>query len=67
MSRVDLTDAKWFTSSRSEANGQCVEVAHVGDDMVALRDTKDRGAGPVMIFTGDQWQAFIDAAGGLFD
>jgi hypothetical protein len=26
---------------------------------VAVRDTKDR-AGPVLIFTNDEWSAFID-------
>jgi uncharacterized protein DUF397 len=68
MNRVDLTGAKWIKSTRSEGNAQCVEVAHVGERVVALRDTKNLGTGPVMIFTGPQWNAFIGgAADGLFD
>ncbi|MDI5941710.1 DUF397 domain-containing protein, partial [Micromonospora sp. DH15] len=41
---VDLAAARWFTSSRSANNGDCVECA-VLPDMVAVRDSKDR-SGP---------------------
>lgn len=68
MSRVDLTDVTWIKSSRSEGNGQCLEVAHVGDNMVALRDSKNHSAGPVVIYNGRQWQAFIGGTiDGLFE
>jgi Domain of unknown function (DUF397) len=58
---VDLSSAVWSKSARSGDNG-CVEVAFV-DDRVAVRDSKDRG-GPVLVFTANEWDAFI---GGITD
>lgn len=61
----DLTTAEWRTSSCCDLNG-CVEVA-VLDGRVAVRDSKDR-AGPVLVFTPPEWQAFIGGVrGGEFD
>jgi hypothetical protein len=51
----------WFTSSHSVAGHSCVEVAFDGTDTL-VRDTKDQGAGPVLRFTADEWQAFVDGA-----
>ncbi|MEU4313540.1 DUF397 domain-containing protein [Nocardia sp. NPDC024068] len=56
MSR-DLSGADWFKSSYSQAGGDCVEVAHLSDG-VGVRDSKD-AAGPVLIFTPSEWDAFI--------
>ena len=62
---MDLTGAVWRKSSFSSGNGgACVEVAVVpgaaesGGSVVALRDSKDP-AGPALVFTPDEWQAFI--------
>ncbi|HEY2668875.1 MAG TPA: DUF397 domain-containing protein [Rugosimonospora sp.] len=66
MAAKDLTRAAWHKSSRSSGNGNCVEVAILGD-AVAVRDTKDR-SGPVLVFTPAEWDAFVAGAkDGEFD
>ena len=55
---MDLTGARWRTSSYSGTNGgNCVEVAANLPGIVAVRDSKDC-TGPVLVFTPDEWQAF---------
>ncbi|AEV87859.1 hypothetical protein ACWT_6846 [Actinoplanes sp. SE50] len=57
----------WFTSSRSGAAGHCVETAFLENNQVAVRDSKNR-AGPTLIFTGPEWEAFVAGAkAGEFD
>jgi len=50
------SDLTWFKSSESGANG-CVEVAHLPQGGVALRDSKDRNLVP-HVYTRDEWAAF---------
>lgn len=50
-------DLIWFKSSASTINS-CVEVAHLPDGGVALRDTKDRSRAP-HYFTREEWAAFL--------
>ncbi len=54
---VDLTNAQWFKSSKSGGNDSCVEVAYVGG-AIAVRDSKNP-AGPALIYTPDEWTAFV--------
>jgi hypothetical protein len=54
---MDLTCAKWQKSSYSANAGNCVEVARNLPGLVAVRDSKDP-AGPALIFTLAEWQAF---------
>jgi hypothetical protein len=64
--KLDLTGAKWFKSSKSSANGQCVEVAFV-DGQVAVRDSKNP-TGPELVFTAAEWHAFVGGvAAGEFE
>jgi len=49
-------------------NGNCVEVGQFSRNRVGVRDTKDKGTGPVLIFTGAEWDAFITRIkAGYFD
>ena len=66
MVKPDLTGAKWFKSSKSANNGQCVEVAFV-DGQVAVRDSKNP-TGPTLVFTAAEWTAFVGGvAAGEFE
>ncbi len=64
MNNEGTADAEWFTSSRTTANNSCVEVAFLEGGTVGLRDSKDNGKGPVLIFTPAEWDAFL---GGVQD
>lgn len=57
MSRVDLMDARWRTSSFSGAGSEanCVQVARV-DDLAGLRDSKNPH-GPVVLVGVAGWEA----------
>jgi hypothetical protein len=68
MEMFDFSTAAWKKSGRSNGNGgsNCVEVAMLRNG-VAVRNSKDR-AGAVLVFTPDEWEAFVDGAkDGEFD
>jgi hypothetical protein len=58
---VDLSRAMWRKSSRSSAQGQCVEIAYVGGHMAA-RDSKSPG--PVLEFEVAAFRALVHKIGG---
>ena len=53
----DWQGAEWRKSSSSDT-GACVEVAHSAG-LIGVRDTKAKGAGPVLAFTEPEWRAFV--------
>lgn len=58
----------WVKATRSKNQGACVEVAALPNGEVALRDTKDAGTGPLLVFTAQEWCSFLDGAkNGEFD
>ncbi|MQY18576.1 DUF397 domain-containing protein [Nocardia macrotermitis] len=64
---IDLSGARWFKSSRSIGGKDCVEVAHLSEGMVGVRDSKNP-TGPALIFTPSDWDTFTDRlAKGTFD
>ncbi|MGV9595124.1 DUF397 domain-containing protein [Streptosporangium sandarakinum] len=65
MHQPDLSGARWHKSTLSGDGASCVEVAFV-NDVVAVRDTKDRDGG-TLIFRQDTWATFVGGikAGGF--
>jgi hypothetical protein len=65
---ADFNRGLWRKSTYSQMNGNCVEVGRLASNRIGIRDTKDSGTGPVLIFTGAEWDAFITGAReGQFD
>lgn len=52
-----MEHVRWRTSSYSSPQGNCVEVADLGDSGRAVRDSKDP-AGPALSVTPAGWVAF---------
>jgi hypothetical protein len=59
MNSADLIGARWRKSRHSTDEGACVEVAFLDGGRVAVRDSKDRGAGPAFVFSSPEWAAFL--------
>jgi hypothetical protein len=63
----DRFSAIWVKSSLSTYNGNCVEVAGLGDDTIRVRDSKNPRAG-ILNFTTAEWDAFLGGVrNGEFD
>ena len=55
-----MTSENWRKSSYSGGQGgECGEGASV-PGIVAIRDTKDQGAGPVLRITAEAWKTFTN-------
>ena len=57
---MDMTGARWRTSTRSSGNGgNCVEVAGNLPGRILVRDSKDR-AGGTLAFAPAAWSTFVE-------
>ncbi|WP_040828088.1 DUF397 domain-containing protein [Nocardia jiangxiensis] len=52
-----LSEAHWFKSSRSRDANACVEIAHLADGSVGIRDSKNP-SGPAIVFAPEEWDVF---------
>ncbi|WP_083459473.1 DUF397 domain-containing protein [Jiangella muralis] len=57
----DIPAARWRKSTRSGAQGNCVEVAPLPTGAVAVRNSRHPD-GPALVFTHDEMTAFVDGA-----
>jgi hypothetical protein len=55
--RLDYAGARWFTSSYSAAQAQCVEMAYLPGHRL-VRDSKLGDASPILAISPDEWSAF---------
>jgi hypothetical protein len=55
---IDLVGAEWRKSTKSNANGGCVELAQIGS-FVAIRDSRNPDREP-LIFDANEWDCFLD-------
>ena len=55
---AQLRAAKWRKSRHSNPSGNCVEMARLPGDRVAVRDSH-RPDGPALLFTGAAWERFL--------
>ncbi len=53
-----LRAAKWRKSSHSNPSGNCVEIAGLPGQGVAVRDSR-RPDGPALLFSQAAWEAFL--------
>ncbi|MEU3146284.1 MULTISPECIES: DUF397 domain-containing protein [unclassified Streptomyces] len=56
--RASSLDACWIKSRHSNAEGNCVEVAPLGDGGVAMRNSRDPD-GPALVYTSAELAAFL--------
>jgi Domain of unknown function (DUF397) len=62
-----LTLVRWQKSTRSNSQGNCVELAVLRSEGIAVRNSRDPD-GPALVFTKAEMRAFIDGAkDGEFD
>ena len=55
-----LTQVTWRKSSWSSFNGNCIQSRRTARCSGGVRDSKERGLGPVLLFNDPAWRSFID-------
>ena len=64
---AELTNVTWQKSKYSNPNGACVEVAHLANGEIAVRNSRFP-AGPALVYTRAEIAAFLAGAkDGEFD
>ncbi|MEV5540382.1 DUF397 domain-containing protein [Saccharopolyspora shandongensis] len=58
MAAPDFTSARWRKSTYSNEANACVEVASA-TNMTGVRDSKQRGRGPILAFDQELWRSFV--------
>ncbi|WP_327066323.1 DUF397 domain-containing protein [Kitasatospora sp. NBC_01302] len=58
MAAPDLSRARWFKSTFSGTETNCVEVANGFVEVIPVRDSKDPSGG-ALVFPADAWAAFV--------
>ncbi|HEX6568541.1 MAG TPA: DUF397 domain-containing protein [Acidimicrobiales bacterium] len=58
----ERTFTGWRKSTLSSGGDNCVEVGFGDDGTIGVRDTKQQGEGPVLVFTPSEWEAFLGGA-----
>jgi uncharacterized protein DUF397 len=58
MRSANPNSMSWKKSSYSAANGDCVEVSHLVNGHIGVRDSKDVSM-PALGFTPAGWQTFV--------
>lgn len=53
-----MTQFEFAKSSYSSSTGECVEVATNVPGTIAVRDSKEQPAGPILTFTPTEWTHF---------
>ncbi|WP_443045110.1 DUF397 domain-containing protein [Streptomyces sp. Go40/10] len=61
MAASDLTGVRWVKASASDALNDCVELARLDENEIALRNSRFPD-GPALVFTRSEISAFIDGA-----
>lgn len=56
--KSDLSEAKWFKSSYSSGQTECVEVAWLQTGAAGVRDSKNT-SGPALTFEPEAWDDFM--------
>jgi Domain of unknown function (DUF397). len=63
-----VNEGKWFKSSRSNGQNNCVEACRLEDGGMAVRDSKRGEASPVLRFPRREWLVFTEGVKlGQFD
>ncbi|GAA2252282.1 DUF397 domain-containing protein [Streptomyces ruber] len=59
--RASSLGARWTKSRRSNAEGNCVEVASLADGSIAVRNSRHPD-GPALVYTPTEMAAFLAGA-----